>query len=75
MSKKNVALESLNDLTEKQLAKAKECKTPEEMLAFAKKIGYDLSDEQLDAISGGEMGNLWDNFDFDDPCPAAGMFR
>ena len=46
-----------------------------EVIKVVKQLGYDLSDEQLDAISGGEMGNLWDNFDFDDPCPAAGMFR
>lgn len=75
MSDEKTGMTSLNNMTEEQMAKAKECSSPEEMLAFARKIGYDLSDEELDVISGGEMGNLWDNFDIDDPCPAAGMFR
>jgi predicted ribosomally synthesized peptide with nif11-like leader len=33
--------------------KAKACKTPEEMLALAKKEGYKLSDKEMEAISGG----------------------
>ena len=33
--------------------KAKACKTPEEMLALAKKEGYKLSEEELAAVSGG----------------------
>lgn len=43
-----------NDLTEEQKAKAREAKTPEEVLALAKEEGIDLSDEQLEAISGGK---------------------
>ena len=42
-----------NSLTEEQKAKALACKTPEEMLALAKEEGYELSDEQLEAVSGG----------------------
>ena len=34
--------------------KAKACKTPEDILALAKEECYDLSDEQLAAISAGE---------------------
>ena len=41
------------DLTEEQKAKARACKTPEELLALAKEEGYELSDEELDAVSGG----------------------
>ena len=33
--------------------KAMNCKTPEEMLALAKKEGYKLSDEEMEGISGG----------------------
>lgn len=33
--------------------KVKECKTPEEMLALAKKEGYKLSEEEIEAVSGG----------------------
>ena len=49
------------DLTPEQKAKAKECKTPEDVLALAKAEGYELSDEELESISGGKF---WctDNF-------------
>ena len=41
------------DLTEEQKAKAQACKTPEEILALAKEEGYELSDEDLEVVSGG----------------------
>ena len=41
------------DLTPGQQAKAKACKTPEEMIALAKAEGYELSDEELQAVTGG----------------------
>ena len=40
--------------------KAQACNTPEEMLALAKEEGYELSDEELETVSGG----YW--------CPAVG---
>ena len=52
-TKKNV-----HTVTAEQKEKAKACKTPEEMLALAKDEGYELSDEELEDISGGEF---WDN--------------
>ena len=45
------------DLTPEQRAKARACKTPEELLALAKAEGYELSDEELEALSG---GGAWD---------------
>lgn len=45
------------DLTEEQKAKARMCKTPAEMLALAKEEGYELSDDELDAVSGGAKWN------------------
>ena len=45
--------ELLKGLSEEQIAKLKECKNQEEMLAVAKKEGIELSDEQLAAVSGG----------------------
>ena len=41
-------------LTSEQQKKAKACKTPEELLALANTEGYELSDEELEAITGGE---------------------
>ena len=42
-----------NELSDELKAKAIECKTPEDMLALAKEEGYELADEELDAVSGG----------------------
>lgn len=41
------------DISPELREKAKSCKTPEEMLALAKKEGYKLSEEELQAIAGG----------------------
>ena len=41
------------DLTPEQREMAKNCSTPEELLNLSRKIGYDLSDEELDALNGG----------------------
>ncbi|ACV21388.1 Uncharacterised protein [Slackia heliotrinireducens] len=41
------------DLTAEQMEKAKACETPEELLALAKQEGIELSEEQLEGISGG----------------------
>ncbi len=45
--------ELLNGLTEEQIAKAKACKNSEELLSLAKEEGIELTDEQLEAVSGG----------------------
>ena len=45
--------ELLNGLTEEQIAKVKACKNREELLKIAKEEGVELSDEQLNAVSGG----------------------
>ena len=42
------------DLSPELREKAKACQTPEEMLSLAKAEGYKLSEEELDAVSGGE---------------------
>ena len=41
------------DLTPEQKEKAKNCKTIEDLLALAKDEGYTLTEEEIDAISGG----------------------
>ena len=41
------------DLSEELQQKAKACETPEEILALAKNEGIELSDEDLESLSGG----------------------
>ena len=41
------------DLTEEQRVKARACKTPEELVQLATEEGVELSDDQLEEISGG----------------------
>lgn len=42
-----------NSLTDEQKRRALDLRTPEEILAFAKEEGYELSDDQLEAVAGG----------------------
>ena len=59
--------ELLKGLTEEQIKKVKACKNAEEILALAKAEGVTLSEEQLEAVSGGGC------FGRDDPkCPKCG---
>jgi len=44
---------NLKDISPELREKAKACKTPEEMLALAKKEGYKLSDVEMEGIAGG----------------------
>ena len=67
--------ELLKGLTEEQIAKVKACKNHEELLELAKKEGIELTDEQLQAVSGGgvcsavsELGDKINPFD----CPKCG---
>jgi hypothetical protein len=41
------------DLSPELREKAKDCQTPEELLALAKSEGYKLSDADMEAVSGG----------------------
>ena len=45
----------IENMTPEQIEQAKKCETPEERLAFVKENGIELTDEQLDAMSGGEL--------------------
>ena len=53
--------ELLKGLNEEQIAKIKACKNQEEMLAVAKEEGVELTDEQLEAVSGGCGSDYCDN--------------
>ena len=52
-----------NNISAELMEKAKACQSTDELLELAKNEGYDLSDEELEAISGGEAWN---------PCNAKG---
>ena len=45
--------ELLKGLSEEQIKKVEACKSSDEILALAKAEGVQLSDEQLEAVSGG----------------------
>lgn len=46
----------LKGLSQEQIQKVNACKSPQEILELAKKEGVQLTDEQLEAISGGGCG-------------------
>ena len=58
---------SYDSLSEGAKAKLHGCETPEEILALAQEEGYELTDEQLEGVSGG-WGSKCEghNYCFDD---------
>lgn len=50
--------ELLRGLTEEQIQKVRACKNNEELLAIAKEEGIELTDEQLEAVSGGSCAGF-----------------
>ena len=44
---------NFENLTEEQKAKARAAKTPEDVLTLAEEEGYELTDDELEAVSGG----------------------
>ena len=44
-----------NDLTSEQQDKLLSCKSPEEVFALVKEGGFDLTDKELEIVSGGDM--------------------
>ena len=56
--------EIYENLPAEMKAKAAACKTADELVELAKSEGIELTDEQLDAISGGSDWSCdWFNFD------------
>ena len=44
---------NLNELTPDQIERARACKTTEDLVKLAEEEGYELSDDELTAITGG----------------------
>lgn len=57
-----------SDLTQEQMDKVEACKTQEELLELAKAEGIELTDEDLDKVSG---GSTWGIGTVTNPAPAA----
>ena len=56
------------DLPAELQERARACETPEDILALAKEEGYELSEQELDAIGAGD--GFWDrNPDGNPRCP------
>ena len=62
--------ELLEGLSEEQIAKVKACNSAEEILALAKAEGLELTEEQLEAASGGTCLHL--DAEPKDKCPVCG---
>lgn len=56
------------DLTPDQKERARNAKSPEEVLKLAKEAGYELSDEELKDISGGTWYTTAKDLDNITPC-------
>ena len=48
-----------DNLTDEQKAKLLECKTQEELFAFSKEVGVEISQDQLEAIAAGGKVCKW----------------
>ena len=64
----NINEKNFNKLTNEQKRKVEAARSPEELLAFAKEAGYELTQEQLENVAG---GTIWCRFvcDTEDQCP------
>ena len=49
-------MKQFEKLTPEQSERLMDCKTPEDILSFAQSEGYELTDEQLESLSGGWAG-------------------
>ena len=65
----NIPSNYLSKLTDEQKKRVEAAKTPEEFLTIAKETGYELSEGQLNAISGGWCSDCGEDNWPPDYCP------
>lgn len=58
-----------SDLTPEQQEKARACKTPEDIMKLAREEGYDLNEEELNALAGGVSWDCIRDCREHQPCP------
>lgn len=58
-----------SDLTDAQKAKARACKTSDDLVVLAKSEGVELTDDQLEAIAGGAWYGCTSNEDLPEDIP------
>ena len=63
-----MAHENANTLSDDVKAKLRGCETPEEIVALAQEEGCELTDEQLESVSGGWAGKCDDYTCTSDTC-------
>ena len=44
----------LSNISDQLMEEARNCRTPEELLALAKREGIELTDEQIEGVAGGQ---------------------
>lgn len=66
--------ELLKGLTNEQIAKVKACANHSDLLQLAKDEGAELTDEQLDAVSGGGCGDVNNSSATAIVCPSCGSY-
>lgn len=62
MNRMKIPEDVLSKLTDEQKKRIEAAKTPEEYLAIAKETGYELSEEQLNAMAGGWCPDCKDDY-------------
>lgn len=60
---------NFEDLTPEQKEKARACKNQEEILALVREEGYELSADELEAVSGGVSWDCVSDCPEHTPCP------
>ena len=62
MNRMKIPEDVLSKLTDEQKKRIEAAKTPEKYLAIAKETGYELSEEQLNAMAGGWCPDCKDDY-------------